>query len=211
MTKKNKVLPLVLPPSVTEAQFLAAVEKIVNILSPSFAFGYFTVEDIKQQARMFAIEAMQRYDPTRPLDNFLYAHVKNRLINFRRDKFRRNDPPCLNCHSSLPGDTAHENKQYCSAYLAWLKRNCAKQNLMSPLDISSICDEHEPTTRTESSVVEDIERRELLAIIDLKLPVELRGAYLQMQSGETVPKIKRLAVEKAVLEIVKDNVACLTN
>jgi hypothetical protein len=32
-----------------------------------------------------------------------------------------------------------------------------------------------------------------------------------MQAGETVPKIKRLAVEKAVLEIVKDNVECLTN
>src|SRR3954453_8942961 len=96
-----------LPDNITEADFLAAIEKVVGILASSFAFGYFEVEDIKQQARLFAIEAMKRYDPSRPLDNFLYAHIKNRLINFRRDKFRRNDPPCLSCHMSIQGQTEH--------------------------------------------------------------------------------------------------------
>lgn len=200
-----------LPPNVSEADFLQAVSKVVNILARSFKFGYFEIEDIKQQAYIFAIEAMPRYDQSRPLDNFLYTHIKFRLINFRRDKFRRNDPPCQLCYGTLAGNTPHEDKQYCSAYNSWLKRNRAKQNLMNTLDISNICDGDEPTTREESTVLEDIEQRELLSLIDIKLPVELRQVYLQMQAGESVPKAKRLEVEKAVLDIIGENSECLYN
>jgi DNA-directed RNA polymerase specialized sigma24 family protein len=198
-----------LPPNITEKDFLTATDKVVSLLASSFTFGFYTVEDIKQQARLFAIQAMDRYDPTRPLDNFLYTHIKNRLINFRRDNFRRNDPPCQGCHASLNGETFHENKQYCEKYQAWLKRNFIKQNIITPLDISNICDEHEANTRTESSIVEDIARDELLALVDMKLPVELRRIYLQMQAGESVPKAKREQVERAVLDILKDNSECL--
>jgi RNA polymerase sigma factor (sigma-70 family) len=201
----------VLPDNISEEQFLTATNKVVNILCPSFAFGYFDVEDIKQQGRIFAIEAMARYDPTRPLDNFLYTHIKNRLINFRRDKFRRNDPPCFSCHNSIAGETLHADKQYCEKYLAWLHRNSVKQNIINALDISNIADELEPNMREESSVVEDIERNELLALIDMKLDVELRQVYLQMQAGDSVSKTKREQVEKAILDIVGDNIQCLIN
>ena len=198
-----------LPANVSEADFLTAVDKIANLLASSFTFGFYTVEDIKQQARLFAIQAMDRYDPARPLDNFLYTHIKNRLINFRRDNFRRNDPPCQLCHASLNGDTPHEDKQYCEKYQMWLKRNFTKQNIINPLDLSNICDEHEPNTRVESNVVEQLEREELLALIDMKLSVELRQVYLQMQAGESVPKAKREQVERAVLDILRENSECL--
>jgi hypothetical protein len=79
------------------------------------------------------------------------------------------------------------------------------------LDITNICDGDEPTTREESTVLEDIEQRELLSLIDIKLPVELRQVYLQMQAGESVPKAKRLEVEKAVLDIIGENSECLYN
>lgn len=200
-----------LPPNVRESDFLAATEKVVGILAPSFAFGYFEVEDIKQQARMFAIQAMEKYDPSRPLDNFLYTHIKYRLINFRRDKFRRNDPPCQSCRYALEGETLHPDKKYCDRYRAWLKRNGVKQNLMNPLDISNICDEHERTARVESTVVADIEKREILNLIDMHLDVELRQIYLQMQAGESVPKAKREQVERAVLDILQDKVSCPTD
>jgi RNA polymerase sigma factor (sigma-70 family) len=198
-----------LPASVSEADFIAATEKVINILASSFTFGYFTVEDIKQQARLFAIQAMDRYDPTRPLDNFLYSHIKNRLINFRRDNYRRNDPPCLQCHNSIDGETRHVDKRYCERYCQWLGRNTRKQNVMSPLDISNISDENEPTTRSESTVLEELEKKELLALIDSKLPVELRAVYLQMQSGESVSKLKRQQIERAVIEIIQDSIECL--
>jgi DNA-directed RNA polymerase specialized sigma24 family protein len=203
-----------LPPNVTENDFVVATDKIVNLLAHSFKFGYYEAEDIKQQARLFAIEAMERYDPTRPLDNFLYSHVKNRLINFRRDKFRRNDPPCLDCHNSLPGETRHEDRQYCEKYIIWFKRNATKQNIMNPLDLGNISDEQEANTRVESSVLDDIEIAELKRMIDVKLPIELRTIYLQMLDPDTrssVPKAKRLLVERAIQEIVGESLECLVD
>lgn len=200
-----------LPEGVTETEFLRATEKVIRILARSFVFGYFQLADIKQQATLFAIEAMERYDTSRSLEGFLYTHIKNRLINFRRDKFRRNDTPCKSCHNSIEGETEHPDRQYCDKYKAWLKRNSAKQNIMNPLDITNISDENEPTTRSESTVVENVERSELLALIDMKLDPELRSIYLQMQAGESVPKAKREQVEKAVLDILKDNHECLLN
>jgi DNA-directed RNA polymerase specialized sigma24 family protein len=193
-----------IPPNMTEQQVLAVIDKVANLLAHGFTFGYFTVEDIKQEARIAAMSAMDRYDPTRPLDNFLYRHVKNRLINFKRDNFKRNDPPCISCHRSMAGSTEHDDKQYCSKYSSWLKRNVTKQNIMNPLDISNISDEHESRTRSESGVLEDIAQAELLRIIDAALPLELRSAYLQMRDGYSVPKAKRLEVEHAVRLILQN-------
>jgi RNA polymerase sigma factor (sigma-70 family) len=200
-----------LPDNVTEKDFLQATEKVVNILAASFKFGYFEVEDIKQQARLFAIEAMGRYDPSRPLDNFLFTHIRNRLINFRRDKYRRNDPPCIECHNSLPGSTLHEDGQYCEKYSIWLRRNASKQNIMNPIDLHNISDEHERNTHTESCVLEDIEIAELRNMIDIKLEPELRSIYLQMLAGDSVPRSKRTEVERAIEEIIGDNPECLNS
>jgi DNA-directed RNA polymerase specialized sigma24 family protein len=199
-----------LPPNVTETEFLRATEKVTRMLCNSFKFGYYDINDIKQQAAVFAIEGMHAYDPSRPLDNFLYTHIRNRLINFRRDKYRRNDPPCLDCHNSLPGETLHADKHYCERYQNWLDRNAAKQNILNPLDLQNISDDREPNTRSESTVLDQLETDEILQMIDLKLDVELRSVYLQMRAGENVPKSKREAVERAIVEIVKDNIECLS-
>jgi DNA-directed RNA polymerase specialized sigma24 family protein len=200
-----------LPSNLTEAQVLAAIEKVVNILAPSFRFGYFDIHDIKQEARIFGMQGMEKYDEARPLENFLYSHIKNRLINFKRDKFRRNDPPCPSCHNAIAGATSHEDGQYCDKYITWRDRNLAKQNIMNPLDLSNICDEKESRTRMPSSVVEDVERSELLKRIDDELPVELRATYLQMRDGASVPKPKRLEVERAILNILQGDLVCQTN
>ena len=66
----------------TEQEVLIVIEKIANRYCHKFKFGYFTAEDIKQEAFIIAVDALDRYDERRPLENFLSAHVKNRLINF---------------------------------------------------------------------------------------------------------------------------------
>lgn len=197
-----------IPPGMTEDQVVAAIDKVVNTLAPRFQFGYFTVEDMKQEGRKFAIIALPKYDEKRPLENFLYSHVKNRFINFKRDKYKRNDAPCKLCHNCADGETGHPDGHYCSKYENWRKRNLSKQNIMNPLDISNISDERETNTRTKSGVLENIEYEELMRQIDDKLPVELRAAYLQMVQGESVPKSKRLEVEQAVLAILEGDILC---
>ncbi len=194
-----------IPAGRSEADVVEAINKAANILAPSFAFAYHEVSDIRQQIALEALKALAsgRYDPTRPLENFIYAHVRNRLINFKRDKLRRNDPPCPTCHRLIPGEhSEHEDGKKCEKYLAWAGRNTAKQNIIAPLDISNISDEAEPRTRTESEVEDNVITHELLLLIDESLDMELRADYLAMRSGAKVPKARRELVVAALREIV---------
>ncbi len=184
-----------LPEGKTEAEVLEAIERAVNMLAPSFVFGYYDVDDVKQQARMFALEAMPRYDPERPLFNFLCRHIRNRLINLRRDKQRRNDPPCQACHAGAP---CEGGRSYCKKYSAWLTRNNAKANLCRPLGMECSGEEK----GRESTVVQDAELSETLRLIDVELPLGLRADYLRMREGVSVPKARREAVTEAVKEIL---------
>lgn len=198
-----------IPPGHTEASVVAAVTKAANILAPSFVFGPYDLDDIKQQCFLFALKVLDKgaFDPGRPLENYLYTGIRNELINFKRNKFRRNDPPCPRCHASdhcpdsSPGDV-------CPKYRSWLDRNQAKANLCNPLALDSVCDEKERRTRAASTAEADAEIGELLHLIDAKLPIELRQTYLQMRAGVSVPKGRRLQVERVVSEILRGAIEC---
>jgi DNA-directed RNA polymerase specialized sigma24 family protein len=186
------------PEGHTEDALVADIEKAVAILAPSFVFGYMDVDDVRQEARLFGIQAVEKWDTSRPFANFAYTHIRNRLINWRRDKLRRNDPPCASCHGGRPCNEG----SFCKRYAEWAGRNNAKANLMRPTDITNVSSEREPGARVESTVVAEAEMGELLARIDERLPVELRSYYLQMRDGVTVPKARRRQVTEAVREIL---------
>ena len=86
-----------LPQDMSEEQVLQIINDISNRLAAKFKFGYHEIEDMKQQARMFAWEALDRYDGVRPLENFLWTHVRNRLYNFKRNNYSRLEKPCDTC------------------------------------------------------------------------------------------------------------------
>lgn len=178
-------------------EVIAIIDKIVSILGQGFSFGYFDINDIRQEARIFGLEAMARYDNKRPLENFLYSHIKNRLINFKRDKFHRSDPPCKICHEE--GD--HGNGEYCDKYKAWKKRNSSKQNLMRPCDITSVSDK---SIERDSDIINDVATQEMLELIDEKLPVELRQVYLQLRSGVSISKAKKKQLEIYIKDILSE-------
>ena len=46
-----------------------------------------TVDDIKQEAFIICIEALNRYEEGRPLENFLSVNLSNRLKTFMRDNY----------------------------------------------------------------------------------------------------------------------------
>lgn len=193
------------PEGVTEELFLAAVDNAVRLLAPNFTFGYYDVDDIRQEATLFAIEALPRYDTSRPLDNFLYVHIRNRLTNLKRNEYRRTDSPCALCHRPEGNRSRHPSGEFCARYLGWKKRNDAKANLSRPLDLDHIADEHESGTRAESEVEGDAQTRELLGLIDENLPVEMRATYLQMRAGKSVPKARRTAVERVIRQILGED------
>ena len=182
-----------LPSWLSEEDFLHSVNQACNILAKNFVFGYYDEMDIRQEAYIFALEAIGRYDRDRPLPNFIYTHIRNRLINFKRDKFHRNDPPCALCF----GGGSHEDGEICMKFKLWRNRNSVKRNLMRPNeldDYSHVC--------KEVSVVESVNYSEMLDKIDMELPVEYRSLYLRMRCGESVPKSKREMIMVKIKEIL---------
>ena len=142
-------------------------------------------EDIRQEAFIIAVDALDRYEEGRPLENFLAVHVKNRLNNFKRDKYYR------------------QNKQNKDDRQKQL--NNSKKFLMEPLDISNIRDESEKSMRVNDTFIEDTDNQELLDIIDEELGVSFRSDYLRVRHGAYVPKPRRRQIIEEITKILKDH------
>lgn len=76
-----------IPEGMTEEQVIDQIQVVVDRIAPKYTFYGYTVDDIKQEAFIICIEALNRYDPTRPLENFLSVNLSNRLKTFVRDNY----------------------------------------------------------------------------------------------------------------------------
>lgn len=192
--------------NLSEQDVLDTIELVVQRIAPSFKFGYLGLDDIKQQARLIALEGLDSYDETRPLINFLMTHVKNRLINFKRDKYKRTDTPCRQCYDADSCFTLSPcGKHFCEKYIAWKKRNLSKQNIMNTLDISNINDEKERNAKTESSVLNDAIVKELEILVRSKLEGEFLADYILILDGVKLNKKKKIALELEIKRILYES------
>jgi len=157
------------------------IEKVANRYAYKFQFAYYTPEDIKQEAFIIAMEALDRYDGKRPLENFLAVHVKNRLNNFKRDNFYRQSKS----EKSLSSNS--------------------KKHLMEPLDISNIRDESERNMRVDDDFIRAIEDKELFSLIDEHLNVSLRSDYLRILHNVYVSKPRREQIYSEIQLILREN------
>jgi DNA-directed RNA polymerase specialized sigma24 family protein len=160
-------------------------------VAPRYRFGYHTADDMVSQAVLYGLEAVEdgSYDASRPIENFMCRHMKNRLYNFLRKHYVRLEPPCTCCGP----DTASP----CKRRVDWTKRNRVKRGLM----VASAINE-ETTAASRNHAVDDVS--ELEAAIDRGLPVDLRSDYRRMRDGVAVPKSRKLAVRDAVAAIARE-------
>lgn len=195
---------MIVPPGMTEQEVVAAVERVLDALAHKLPFGYHTADDIRQQGWLLALEALAsgKYDPGRPLANFLYRHVKNRLLNLKRKQQKRAEVPCARCARS---DYCGSDGAPCRRHTAWEKNNKVKANLMHPVDLDGLAAEQECAARTQSEAAAAAELTEMERALDEGIPVELRSTYLRMRAGLTVPRDKRAAVEAACRSILEDD------
>jgi RNA polymerase sigma factor (sigma-70 family) len=185
-----------LPPGITEEYFFKVADRVCKIVSATYKFGYHDSDDMYQQAMEEAIKGMRKYDPSRPLENFLFVHVRHRMNNYLRDHFQRSENPCAKCtHPETERDL-------CPRFLAWEKLNGAKKNIMQPNNIYNISDEGEPSMSSGDTVTAEANFNELNVKIDRQLNPALRADYKRILSGCAVPKARRLEVQKAVAEIL---------
>jgi len=200
MTKK-KPKKKTLPNNVNEEEFLIVLDNISKRLGNKFKFGYHTFEDMKQQAAIFALEGLNRYDSSRPLENFLWTHVRNRLFNYKRDHYQRPDIPCNTCpffdkHRLKTQSQCIEfsNRNDCELYNSWYTRNNAKKNIMKPVDIENT------SSPSKTLDVEDlVDNNEILNIIDIKIPTPYLDLYLKFRHGDKISKND----QKKIINIIK--------
>jgi len=162
---------------------------LVKKIAPRYAFGIYGVEEIKQEAMIYGIQGIVDYDGNRPLENFLYSHIKNRLLNLKRDKFKRVETPCTLCNAKFKqGDSSggHDGK-YCKKFQNWIKRNISKQSLAAP--INQVVE-----FSYECNIDDEIDRKDLFRLIDFNIPLNLREPYLKMRVGDKVTPTQRKLV-----------------
>ncbi len=77
-----------IPPNMTEKEVIDKIHLVVDRISPRYVFNGYDLDDIKQEAFIICINALERYDyKVGPLENFLSINLSNRLKNFIRDNF----------------------------------------------------------------------------------------------------------------------------
>jgi len=197
MKKKKKIIKK----QVDENELLKVIDIITKKLAYKFKFGYHDIEDMKQQISIFAIEGLKNYDHKRPLENFLWTHVRNRLFNYKRDNYQRPDKPCYTCplyDKTSKLCTKYSNKNDCDLYSKWLDRNQNKKNLMHLTTIDELKDYG--NIFFDSSATPD--QTETLRIIENNLIGEYRTIYLKLKNGSKINKLDKTKLLNKIQEIL---------
>lgn len=157
----------------TQEQVVSTITRVSHRLASKFTFPNYEEDDIAQEAFIIGMDAMDRYDGVRPLENFLSIHIKNRLKNFKRDNYYRPD----------------EGKAK--------EIQSGKKKL---LDASSIDNIKYLVVNCECS--EDLEERELYEYIDNHLPANMRSDFLRFKNDQSLTKTKKANLMAKLKEIL---------
>ncbi len=76
-----------IPKNMTKTEVVDKIQLVVDRIAPKYAFHGYDIDDMKQEAFIICIDALNRYDQKRPLENFLSVNLSNRLKNFVRDNY----------------------------------------------------------------------------------------------------------------------------
>jgi len=191
----------------SDDELVEIIDQISLRLSYKFRFGYHEIEDMKQQAHVFALEGIEHWDHKRPLENFLWTHIRNRLYNFKRNNYSRPEKPCYNCPikaydpKCLKSDNEcmeFDQLTECELYKGWSERNAAKRSLMT-----SITNMYDAAGR--NNLLSTVSRREIFGIIDQAVPVQYREDWIRLVNSLKLSKVKRERIIDIIQDILKEN------
>lgn len=198
-----------LPKGIKEEDFLEILEKAVADATRNFGVAYYESDDLKQEARAFALEAISKFRANKgSLYTFLRTHIHNRLINLKRDIEFRPHSPCSACEyhniGSSPTDrfngcSTYEDRAECIKWVKWMRTNTAKRNLSSPSP------ENNTEDFSDNIVMDDIFKTELKTLISRSIPNSLRADYLKMSDGISIPIRRRTKVIEFLKKLLLNN------
>jgi DNA-directed RNA polymerase specialized sigma24 family protein len=177
-------------------QTIKTIREVAKKLAPKYTFGHYDVEDIEQEAFIIGMAAMEQYDPSRPLENFLTVSINNRLKSFKRDN-----------HCRPEQDQEQEEK-----WRRWFKRYNSKIQLQRPISLQDVSVDTERRMYASDAFIEDIVIEEVMDLIDRELPIEYREDYMRLKRLYEDPKCgivmqasKRQKIEDEIIRILEDN------
>jgi len=204
---KNNDIPNTLPNNVKQEDFLIVLDNISKRLANKFRFAYHNFDDMKQQAAIFALEGLEKYDNSRPLENFLWTHVRNRLFNYKRNNYQRPDKPCLTCplydkayRSSNSQCLKYSDKSECDLFSSWSTRNETKKNIIQPATI-----ENDIFFCENTNTIDNINKKEIINFLDINIQSEYRESYLRLKHGTKIPKQQLEKLKLHIAKIMEDS------
>ena len=162
-----------IPSNLTQDEVVSTITKVCKKLAPKYVFASYEIEDIEQEAFMMGVEGLNRYDTNKPLENFMYTHINNRLKNFKRDNYYRFD---------------YGNAQ---------KIQDRKKSILEPVDITALY-----CISTDDETVDNAHLSEMLDLIDRTLPADLRSDYLKLRTNSPLPKGRKAIIVQAIEDII---------
>jgi DNA-directed RNA polymerase specialized sigma24 family protein len=162
-----------IPQNLSEQEVVETITKVARKLAPKYVFASYEVEDIEQEAFMMGVEGLKRYDTNKPLENFMYTHINNRLKNFKRDNYYRFD---------------YGNAQ---------KIQDRKKSILEPADITALY-----CVSIDDDTVDNAHLSEMIELIDRRLPADLRSDYLKLRTNSPLPKGRKAIIIQAIEDIL---------
>lgn len=179
-----------LPDGITSEQLVEIMKRVVSGYGNKFRFTIQECEDIEQRAWELALEALakNKYDPAKAdLEHFLRVHVRNRLINDKRDLYIRNDSPCKSCPLNAFIDlkcTAYEDPlMECEWFGPWEKRNQSRKYIAHPIPLDNVDPIGEQRMEYRHLPFEDLESNEVWSILEESIPTGIESLYWAWKTG----------------------------
>jgi len=163
-----------IPEGINEEEAIKTIMKVSKRLAPKYVFATYEIEDIEQEAFLIGIAGLEKYDKSRPLENFMYTHINNRLKTFKRDNYYR-----------LDYGTAAQKIQD------------RKKSLLEPIHIDALYNICTPDTIDSEAQI-----NETLKLIDEKLPPHLRRDYLKLKQNAPLPKGRKAIIIDTIEKII---------
>ena len=210
MAKKQSKFSI--PLNMTEKEVLDIIDRVAKKLANKFKFGYHETADMEQEARYEALKGIARYDGVRPLENYLWTHVHNRLFNFKRDNYFRPYCPCLKCDDCFVGECKkYDNQTECFIFTRWINQNIAKLNIIHPLEFSCVDDDNENKMSNSIVATDYLINDELKKVLDQHIPLEHRHNYLKLISGCRLQTKYKEPLLQIIREIIDEHYDDLSN
>ncbi len=196
-----------IPNGLTESEVLDIIRKTVSYLAPSFKFGYFDADDMKQEGAIFCIEALPSFNFDKSVQDdvgdalltFLKTHVRWRFLNMRRKQLMRVEPPLCRCELC---QTDAANRLDCRKYSNWIKRNISKRTLMEPFNVDDIY-------TTDASTCVDVDSGllsvDIKRILNEHISVHFRVDYRRFIEGAKLPKHRKEKLIKEIMLILSEH------